>query len=43
LRWYDRWKFKAHVVTWGVTTLFVLEFGKFVVAETWRIIGPLFH
>jgi len=35
--------FKNEVVTWGLTFLFVLEFGKFVVAEAWRIVGSMLH
>lgn len=37
----DRWKFR--VVTWGITALFILKFGKFVALEAWDVIGPLFR
>lgn len=36
---HDRWK--THLVTWGITILFALKFGKFLVLEAWEVIGPL--
>ena len=36
----DSWK--ARIVTWGIAFLFILKFGKFLVLETWDVIGPLF-
>jgi hypothetical protein len=35
----DSWK--ALIVTWGITLLFILKFGKFLVLEAWDVIGPL--
>ena len=35
----DSWK--ALIITWGITLLFILKFGKFLVLEAWDVIGPL--
>ena len=34
---------KGRVVTWGLSLLFILKFGKFIVLEAWDVIGPLFR
>jgi hypothetical protein len=33
---------KARLVTWGITFLFILKFGKFVALEAWEVFEPLF-
>jgi hypothetical protein len=34
---------KTTLVYWGVGFLFALKFGKFIVLETWDVIGPFFR
>jgi hypothetical protein len=36
----DGWK--TRIVTYGISLLFILKFGKFVVLEAWEVVGPLF-
>ena len=33
---------KARIVYWGLTLLFIVKFGKFVLLEIWDAVGPLF-
>jgi hypothetical protein len=33
---------KSQFVYWGITLLFVVKFGKFLVVEIWDVVSPLF-